>query len=257
MLPTNDDIDKTVQELFANVDLNLIEIAFSIESARSALLKTIMKLPPSDRSQQFKDGVLWADCCGLLDEDDVCFVTSDTDFYEERNYKKGLAANLREETSDRKCDLRIFSSLTDLLVDIKKEIVIDVDSLAIKFIETNKINIEGILSRNDFEMGDRVGISKALYATERSDSLYLEFDIEFSCDDLTNDGRTDAGLILKGDGSYNIADNSFTDLRSRGEELSFRLRDGGDRVVRNHVLLAGHLVVGHREVVHTVRPKLD
>jgi len=77
-----------------------LEIPFSLPSAKSSFLKAIDKMPPSDRTQEFKDGVLWADCAGLLTNDDVCLITADKAFFQERDYTKGLSRNLAAEIAD-------------------------------------------------------------------------------------------------------------------------------------------------------------
>ena len=256
VLPSDDEIDKKVKEIFTNVGLDLIEIPFALESARSSFLKTIAKLPPSNGTQQFKDGVLWADCCRLLEVDDVCLVTSDTAFYADRKYVNGLATNLIEEISGAKHKLGLFASLPDLLKDLKRDVVLDIDALVEAFLREHKTSVEGTLSRNGFELGQQIGVSKTLYATERPDALYLTFRVEFACDDISGEGRSDGKLLLKGDGSYNTSEQAFTDLRNWGEELSFRLRDGEERVSRNTVIGIGSIVLGHKEVVHTVRYEL-
>jgi hypothetical protein len=71
VIPSDAEIDRKVEEIFANVGLDLMEIPLSLESARSSFLKTIAGVPPSAGAQQFKDWVLWADCVRLLQDDDV------------------------------------------------------------------------------------------------------------------------------------------------------------------------------------------
>lgn len=66
VLPTEDEIVEKVAELFAGFDEAIFDVPLSLKSARSSFLKTIDKVPPSDREQQFKDGVLLADCVGLI-----------------------------------------------------------------------------------------------------------------------------------------------------------------------------------------------
>ena len=73
--------------------------------------------------------------------------------------------------------------------------------------------------------------------------------MEFACDDISGEGRSDGKLLLKGDGSYNTSEQAFTDLRNWGEELRFRLRDGEERVSRNTVIGIGSIVLGHKELV--------
>jgi hypothetical protein len=256
VLPSDEEIQKKVQEVFTNVGVDLLAIPFSLESARSSFLKTIRKLPPSQYSQQFKDGVLWADCCRLLENDDVYLITSDQDFYEGKKYLKGLATNLFEEASAQAHSLRIFPSLSGLLNDLKTEVALDIDALVNTFIQQNKASVEGILERSGFQIYERVNVSRELYATERPNTLYLRFTAEFACEDLTGEDRTEGRLLLKGDGSYNTDDKSFSDLRNSGEKLSFRLKDGSEQVIHNYILHC-EAFLGHRKIVHTVRYPLD
>jgi hypothetical protein len=243
VLPTDEQVDQKVQEIFANSGIETLEVAFSLESAKSSFPKTIEKLPHSDRTQEFKDGVLWADCCRLLEDDDVCLVTSDKAFYAARDYSKELATNLTEEVSAAKHSIRLFTSLGELLKDLKTEVALDIDSLANTLIQEQRTTIESTLSRNGFQLGERMSVSRALYVTERPNILYLKFTLEFACDDITSEGPLEGRLLLEGVGSYDVEDGSFADLRNFGENLSFRLRDGADRIVRNTVILAGSMIL--------------
>jgi hypothetical protein len=122
VLPDEASIDNKVAQIFSGVGVELLNVEFSLESAKNSFLKTINKVPPSDQSQQFKDGVLWADCVGLLQQDDVFLVTSDTDFFQDRKYEKGLAKNLSSEALGKPHQLKVFRSLGELLTDIKTEV---------------------------------------------------------------------------------------------------------------------------------------
>lgn len=100
ILPDDNDIERKVQEIFSSLGVDIIDFPFTLESAENSLLKTIHKLPPSgENNQQFKDGVIWADCMKLLEEDDVYLISGDKGFYDKRDYKNGLAINLKEEIS--------------------------------------------------------------------------------------------------------------------------------------------------------------
>ncbi len=66
VLPDEAAVEARIAEVFSIVGVNILEIPFSFDSAKASFHKTIEKLPPSDKNQQFKDGVLWADCVELL-----------------------------------------------------------------------------------------------------------------------------------------------------------------------------------------------
>lgn len=69
VLPSEDEIEARANSLFDEVKVEIHQIPFTIESARSSLLKINDKQPPSDNNQQFKDGVIGADCMNLLEKD--------------------------------------------------------------------------------------------------------------------------------------------------------------------------------------------
>jgi hypothetical protein len=89
VLPTKEEIDAKISDIIGLSGIPVIHIPFSFESAQSSFIKIINKLPPNwPKDQQFKDGVIWADCVRLLDDDDVVLVSNDGGFYNERIVEK-------------------------------------------------------------------------------------------------------------------------------------------------------------------------
>lgn len=257
VLPDGAAVDARVGKVFSTLDVELLEIPLSLGNARSSFLKTISKTPPSDKTQEFKDGVLWSDCVSLLEQDAVYLVTADKAFYQDRKYENGLASNLREEISAAKHPLSLLPSLADLLRDFRTEVDLDEHQLAEAFIREFKDSIEGTLARNEFELGPRARLTKVLYVTENPDRLYLQFSMDFEAREVAGDGRKDGVLTLRGDGTYDAKTRRFGELRNFGEQLRFVLPDGSDKEVKNIVIHVGSLTLGHKEVAHTVRYQLD
>ena len=79
----------------------------------------------------------------------------------------------------------------------------------------------------------------------------------YGCVDARSEGRTDAILQLKGDGSYDPTTGRFTELRNFGEHLSYRMPDGTKSENQNRVIYAIGAVIGHKEVSNVTRYKLD
>ena len=258
VLPNDADIERKVGEIFTNIGVELIEIPFSFESAKSSFLKTIKIQPPnSPNCQQFKDGVIWADCCRLLDEDNVFLVTEDKAFYDDKKYSKGLVANLKDEASERKHSLSIFPSLSELLNDLRVDVPLDTDKLISSFFQQYREIINEIQKRNGFQLGDLDKVSKELYITENTNELFLEFTISFNCVDVTGENRFHGKLLLDGKGIYSLNEEAFSNLIISGEKLSYQQENGEERVVQNYVFLAGSAILGHREVKHIIRYQLD
>ncbi len=256
MLPSEYEIKAKANSLFNEVKVEIHQIPFTIESARSSLLKINEKQPPSDKNQQFKDGVIWADCMTLLEKADVIFVTGDKAFFRDRDFNNGLAINLKDETNASVNEFKIYSSLTELLVEIKTDIVIDNIALVSKFTETIKDSVNSLLERNEFSLSSEAVVNLLQFVTEDPDKLFIEFQIHFKCTDTRGEGRTDGNLLLEGDGYYALEKAEFLELRNRGEELSFK--DGsGERIRQNRVLLIGSTVISHRNVEHVVKYEIE
>jgi hypothetical protein len=254
LLPDDAAVERKISRVFDGIGVELVHIPFSIESARDSFLKTIAKEPPSDQNQQFKDGVLWADCRKLLETDDVYLVTSDKAFYSGRTYAAGLARNLK--ASGARHSFRLFSTLEELLTDIKTEIAIDHNQLLLVYLQQERQRLNDTLTKNGFAIGVTTQVQSELYITEDPAVLYLQFSAVITCEDVSGEERTDAQLLLQGRGHYNIQSSLFGQLQSGGESLSFRTAEG-ERVVRNVVVGVGSIVLGYRTVVHTIRYKID
>ena len=261
ILPSNAEIESKVAEIFGSVGIELVDLPFSFESAKSSFLKTVKKLPPSDRDQQFKDGVLWADCIQLLQQDEVLLVTDDAAFFHLRKPENGLAKNLAAEADAQPYPLKIFRSLLELLPDLKTEININDDLLIQSFLDHNQRSIDIILDKNQFRLEDQHIIRKLLYATENPSVLYINFNIDLPCFDTSGQGRKDAILYLQGDGKYNIDTGvyEYQDMQIFRHDLAFTLADGtkGQPVNIIFATIGGVLGLGHRNVVHSVRYPLS
>jgi predicted nucleic acid-binding protein len=255
VLPNNDAIELRVASIFDDVAVDIIDVPFTFDSAKKSFIKTIDKVPPCDKTQEFKDGVLWADCVELLKQDDVYLVTSDKAFYQDRDYNKGLAKYLITDISGAIHSLKILSSLSYLLGEIKTEVDIDTNILLTAFIDKFGKSVNGTLDRNKFELGDRISLKKVLYVTEKPNNLFIEFTILCECKDLAGEDRTECTMTLRGDGIYNIETHTFESLRNFGEELNFKEGDR-EKQIRNVVMYVGGLYLGHKEIVHIIRQKI-
>jgi hypothetical protein len=257
VLPDENEIEERVKKLFSQVKVEIVALPFTFESAKSSFMKIIDKQPPSHATEEFRDGVIWADCLSLLKSDDVYLVTNDKHFYNSHSHDKGLAKNLADEASAYENTIKIFSDISELIAEIKSDVKIDRSHLVNAFIDNNRESITSTLERNGFEMtGDSIVKSNS-YITEDPNRLYIEFEIQNLCNDLSVSNRSDVKLILRGDGNYLLDKNDFSDMRNFGEELIFKLENGEEKQLRNVVIFAGGIVLGHKSVEHSVKWKLE
>lgn len=256
VLPTEEEVQAKVEELFASLGVQQQQIPFNLESARSALVKAIQKAPPCDKTQEFKDAVIWADCVALLGKDEVVLVTNDKAFYRDRAYEKGLAPSLHNEVKSLAHPLRILPSLSDLLEVIRAPVPLEEEQLQAAVFEAFGESITGTLARTGFSLDAKQNVTYKLFATENPSELFLEFSIAISCSDSGNEGRTNALLSLSGDGLYSPTNRTFEALRNFGEHLAWLNANGDPQETKNHYLYASGLVLGHREITHEVRHAL-
>jgi PIN domain len=222
VLPSDNDIERVTSTFFQQSGFAIFEVPFTLKSAHNSFIKTIDKIRPSHKSQQFKDGVLWADCLTLAEDDEVVLVSSDHAFYKDDDPTKGLDGLLVQETASTPHSVRILSSLQELLEEIKSPIEIDDEELRVAIEREFGAEIAALLERANFSSGTS-NFQTALFATGASDSLYLEFSEDVKCNDLPGEGRIEALLHIAGDGRYDPLTKEFSQLRQRNWELVLSL----------------------------------
>jgi hypothetical protein len=150
VLPSAEEVEGLIADIFSKLGVEIEEIPFTLESAKASLERTIKKLPPSDKNEQFKDGVLWADCLTLLKKEAVFLVTSDKAFYKGRDLTRGLALELKKEIADLPNELKIFPSLTDLLSQIKTSMPFTEDVFVNTFTDNHGEKIGKLAANHSF-----------------------------------------------------------------------------------------------------------
>jgi hypothetical protein len=254
VLPDDGVLEGTAEAAFEKCGIELLDVPFSVDSARHSFEKCLKGEPPSGpKNQQFKDGVLWADCIRLADEAPVLLVTEDKGFYEGREYAKGPAANLLREVEATKHGITVTHELAAVLERVRRDIPIDYDLLAANFLPTVQAGVDRLLDHNGFVLGARLGGSHKLFATDNPTEVHLEFTLTYRA--VHPDGREGA-LNLRGDGKYAPQTTAFEGLQGRSEELVFQDVEG-ERISKNVTLAVGTAFLGHRIVHHEVRTPLD
>lgn len=257
ILPDDACIDDVVASFISGLEFDLVETTFTLEAARSSFLRTIAKIPPSHNTQQFKDGILWADCFTFAHTDDVTLVTGDKAFYEDGDIKKGLSLALIAETADLPHTLKVVGSLGTLMVDMRAPVNVS-DELLVSAVNTQLgEDIAGMLDRLGFTRAGEPAVVRTFYATETPNTLFVEFRLEFPCEDASRAGRIDAILTVAGDGQYQAARQEFLGLSPTDLGITYKTADGAEERRRGVYLRAEGLVLGARTVHHRVREPLE
>ncbi len=256
VLPTAEEVEVLIARVFSNLGVQIEEIPFTLDSARASLIRAVKKIPPSDKNQQFKDGVLWEDCRTLLKKEAVLLVSNDKAFYKSRDTKQGLADELKGDLDGCPNEFRIFPALGDLLSEIGKRVQVKPKVLIRAYLKLHGENMKNMAAAHAFALEGEPTAKVDVFVTESPASLYVNFTIELPCVDISNEGRTGAKILARGEGTYNADTRKFVALTNRGEQLIYRLQDGTEKTLQNIVVAVGSVVLGHRTVEHSVRYKL-
>lgn len=256
VLPSEEQVSALIPELFTSLGVDIIEVPFSLESATSSFLKTIHKQPPSHNQQQFKDGVIWADCVGLLEHDDVTLVTRDKAFYTGHNYENGLSANLRLEAKGRPHKIHIVSDLPQLLDTLHKKISFDEVKLYETLFQSAQAAIDSLFAHG-FILGENPSVKTKLFATEDTDKLFFDCSIELLCRDVSGLDRDDAILVIEADGLYSSAENSLDEIGMKTSGYTFTDEHGEEIKRRDVWLRTKGAISGHRKTTSVTRHELN
>lgn len=256
ILPTAEEVETLIPQVFSNLQVKIENFPFTFDSARASLIRTIKKIPPSNKNQQFKDGVLWENCLEMLKMDDVCLVSNDKAFYKLRNYDEGLADELKQDIEKCSKKFKIFPRLASLLSEIKTEVQIEPEILIEAYINQNSEQMNVMVSKESFAMEGEPKTKLKIFATEDPTILYFDFTIEFPCIDISNEGRKGALIFVSGEGKYNAEEKAIIKLTTLGETLSHQLLDGTEKKLQNIVCGVMNGFIGHRTVEHSVKHKL-
>lgn len=257
-LPSEEDLRKTVENIIPTFDIPTRHLPFNVDVARSSMMKVIRKIPPSaEKREEFRDGVIWAHCLELLDEDDVYLVTEDQDFYHERNSTKGLASNLVDEMQERSENhqVKLVPNLTELLEEIRIPFKLDTTQIFNSVRAQQSEHIEELLSSHGFELYGSAEGQVDCFATEEAQKVYFTFSFTQPCRDVTETGRRDGKLKFQGSGFLNPDTRETSEVqlsRTRLDYPDWEWKPGGP--ASGSVFVSAHF---NAPMVHSIRVPLD
>jgi hypothetical protein len=222
VMPSDEEIHQRAEQIFDSHEKRIIRVPFDIAGAKSSFEKIINNLPPnSEKNQQFKDGVIWANCLELAEKGDVCLITQDKAFFKGNQRDQGLAQNLLKEAKNAKSTISIFGELSKLLNEIKSDPNIDKKRL-VKLIEAEVyLNVEEISDKHDFEVIGIAGSQFKLYATTEPTEISVQSVLTYDLEDRIKAGRSEGIVESKAQFIVNVTDYSTREFRNNGENIAY------------------------------------
>ncbi len=258
VLPPDEEIYDKARTLIDRLDVPTKEIPFSLDSARMSLAKVVDGVPPSGpKNQQFKDGVIWADCLALLNDDDVHLVSSDKGFFEQRKHENGLAHQLDAEAQEYPNDLTLHASLRSLLQTIRSDVTVGPTTVVDAILAGSDGAIRRLLAEHGFDLCDAPELATDLFFTESADVLYAQTNAAWICEDATPLARPDATLTVKAQGTLNSVSNDLSAISPSNVRLEYT-DENGQPVSTGFVATSVSLSAGVPNVRHAIRaPSAD
>lgn len=252
--PSDDAIDQLAQSVVDRIGVRTRMVPFTFEAAKASLQKIIHRKAPSKNKQQFKDGVIWANCVELLTEDDVWLVTDDPDFFEGGDKSRELAHSLWEEVKDSDYEFRLFPDLASVLKEISHDVELSDDVVIDGVVESEREQLDRELRRLGFALNGKAAVvKKKLFATTEPTRPYCDIEVKWPCVDVTNQGRLDATMHLSASASYNSTTDQLEDVRVSNVRFKFKDTQGEEVAAGGYVNVSAHFHAGTRTVHHTVK----
>jgi hypothetical protein len=257
VVPTDAEIEEKIKSIFDNHSERVTKVPFDLDAARISFDKILSKeAPNSENNQQFKDGVIWANCLLLAKTGDVSLVTQDKAFYEQRKYENGLSANLLKEAQSSGLTISIYSSLADLISDIRCDVEVDENKLVDVIREETYENTKNLTDRKGFYLKEMVSKKFEFFATTDPLEVSVVFCLKYELEDYTPERRLNPYAESRGEFLFNLPIQTIRNFVNHGEYVIWQDSDG-ELQIFNSIYGYANSVFGHKTIEHKVRYKLS
>ncbi len=216
LLHTEDSLEAAAKKRLQELDYRIERVPFTFDHARSALVRVMDEAPPNGtKNQQYKDSAIWEAVLELSRERAVHLVTEDKGFFADRNPKKGLAHNLKQE-ADAVGGITAHPNLRSCLEAFKEDVPpLDPRELAAAADRAVIEDLRKFAADREFELGDLADSSVSTFLTERTNVLAMSFELTHEASFVTPEGGppVDASLLVTGECSFDMVQKSASDVR--------------------------------------------
>jgi len=213
-LPSDEDFENVVFGRLSELEHLFLRVPFTADVALRALDRVDLKQPPSAAGQQYKDSAIWEHCLDLAADFEVHLVTADKAFYQQNNYQKGLDERLLAELSDRGLKVAIHASIEPLLIRVSESVSSSFDAaLAADAVQRATLpTVRSSVESDDWVLGDRKSARFDAFVTERTNMLFLKFELQYAIGSGTNPKLTSTAVV-EGQGMYQPAVREVTEVQ--------------------------------------------
>jgi PIN domain len=256
-LPDEKAFADSLQRRLNDLERLIVRTPFTHEDAIAALDRVNSDLPPNGpKNQQFKDSAIWEALLRLGEAYSVEFVTNDNAFYQGRDCRtERLAINLQEDCRNRNVAVRIYSSISSLLKNLKASAPpVDTRLIASSVAAIIADQLQTAAAQRSLDLGDLVFHEISTFATEAFGKLAISFSLTFRLVDSSPDEgqRQNASLTAVGTCGFDMETKTSSDAQFDTLEYTWVTETGERRQVRD-IFLRMSDAIRSRVVPYTLR----
>jgi hypothetical protein len=212
-------IEQRWQELAPVIE----RLPLSMDIVRAALDRVIKKIPPAERSEQFRDCCVWEQAVQMAGQCEVHLVTSDGDFYEKRDPALGLARPLRDHAARLSHSIVIHRSIADCVKSLREGVPIRNES---ELAQTVSAYVEPELRKEaaerNFELGHLTRFSVESFPTEKPTAIAISYELTYELIDQNSPAqRTSAIVTAYGNCTLDPTTQTISEVRPDRETFSW------------------------------------
>lgn len=189
-LPSASDFEQHVYQRLKELDKLLYRVDCNINHYQSAIERVISKQAPNATREQYRDTLLWevvAECA----KEEVHFITNDADFFQDKNFSKGLAHELKTELQKNNTAIFVYQKLDEFLSKTNKTIT------SPNYVELSALLNQAIISQvkeqvddRGWDLGELEQHEIKAFLTEKQDNLALSFTLIYPVFNITQPDGT-------------------------------------------------------------------
>jgi len=220
-LPSAEDFEQAVDDRLEELKNKIFKIPFKFSHAKGALTRVMEETAPnSHKNQQFKDSVIWESVLEISKKYNAVFITKDKSFFEDRNYKKGLASDLEEELIKFKNNVKVYYGIDNFLKEIKQNTPQLKDDKIIGLID-NLINDEKEKKQiENSKVNEITNYTITPYLTDSPNELVIDFDINYNIILFDASNEWEGSMSIEGECLLDIEKYTLSDLQLDSVKLN-------------------------------------
>ena len=226
-IPSDEEVAVHAERLAKGVDVPVDYIELQPDTALRGARRWIAQRPPAHHKRGFADCLIWEEIMNLLDSHDLCFVTQDSDFYDNSVDSNTLHWSLEEEAEARAHSLHVERDLDPILNEFRREFTIDTGVL-LDFVNIRSAAITAAAELIGFQANGPPEMTYKVFATENAQEVEVRFKSVQPFADSKERGWSTDGLRIEARGIYGTDTRRLEEVYMDREGLAY-VDDGGNR----------------------------